>query len=176
MRETSVPTCGQARAPDRRDRGRRGRRVPAVGAAGPARRAVAAALLAGVAHAAAAPTGPAGPLSVTLTGVHGDEGTVRVALYAGPDQFAGREAFAARTVPPAASSTLSLAFEDLPRGRYAVLAYHDLDGDGTLDRGRFGIPVEPWTGSTTGSRFRSPSWSDYAFELSGDGLAIELSL
>ena len=165
MQETSVPTCTKARDPGRCRHGRRDRLAFA-----------AAALFAGVAHAAVAPTGPAGRLSVTLTGVHGDEGAVRIALYAGPDQFVDREAFAVRTVPPAATSTLSLSFENLPRGRYAVLAYHDLDGDGTLDRGSFGIPVEPWTGSTRGSRFRSPSWAEYAFELPEDGLAIELAL
>ena len=34
-------------------------------------------------------------------------------------------------------------FDELPVGSYAVIAFLDLDGDGELDRGAFGVPIEP---------------------------------
>ena len=147
-----------------------------AGARGAQRSLVAAVLVAGTVCPVGAATASIAQLDVTLTGIEQRRGVVRLALYADPEHFDAREPFAVRTLPVDASSTLESVFDDVPTGEYALLAYHDLDGDGVLDLGRFGIPVEPWTGSTTGLRFRAPTWSAYAFELSGDALRIRLEL
>jgi len=135
-----------------------------------------AALIASVVPVTLVAAASSGQLGVTLTGIEQSRGVVRLALYADLEHFDAREPFAVRSLPAGASSTLELVFDDVPAGEYALLAYHDLDGDGVLDLGRFGIPVEPWTGSKAGFRFRPPKWNAYAFQWSGDELQIRMAL
>ena len=139
-------------------------------ASGPRRTALAALL--GLCAADAA--GAAG-LTLVLDGVAQGRGEVRVALYPDRERFDEREPFATAS-RPAAATRLEITFERVPAGRYAMLVYQDIDGDGELGRGAWGIPDEPWTGSTTGTRLRAPSWPAYAFELPADGLSMELRL
>lgn len=42
------------------------------------------------------------------------------------------------------SSEILVQLDAVPAGRWALSVFHDLDGDGELDRGPFGIPAEPW--------------------------------
>ena len=147
-------------------------RNPAPSPVGAACRLAALAALLGLGAVDA--VGAAG-LTLLLDGVTEGRGEVRVALYPDRERFDGREPFATAS-RPAASSRLEITFERVPAGRYAMLVYQDIDGDGELDRGAWGIPDEPWTGSTTGTRFRAPSWPAYAFDLPAQGLSIELAL
>lgn len=39
--------------------------------------------------------------------------------------------------------TVSMPCTGLPAGEYAIALFHDLNGNGRLDTGRFGIPTEP---------------------------------
>lgn len=57
----------------------------------------------------------------------------------------------------------------LPAGEYAVKAFQDLDADGELGRGDFGIPSEPY-GFSNGARgtFGPPNWAAARFELKSD--------
>jgi uncharacterized protein (DUF2141 family) len=84
----------------------------------------------------------AADLSVRVAGIHDDAGRVRAALCTRaeyPDgPCAQRRSVAARV------GAVELRFEGVASGRYAVLAYHDRDGDGDLDRGLLGIPLEPF--------------------------------
>ena len=135
---------------------------------------LAAALLAPLGLGAAGATGAAG-LTLVLDGVAEGRGEVRVALYPDRERFDEREPFATAS-RPAAATRLEITFERVPAGRYAMLVYQDIDGDGELGRGAWGIPDEPWTGSTTGTRLRAPSWPAYAFELPAHGMSMRLAL
>lgn len=96
-------------------------------------------------------------------------GQLVVALYRDAASFDdGGEPYRARFLPVEgadAAWTLSL-----PAGSYAVKAYQDLDADGELDRGDFGVPSEPY-GFSSGARgtFGPPPWSAARFELATDG-------
>lgn len=114
-------------------------------------------------------------LTVDVVGITAAAGDVRVALFADAATFERRDALHARSLP-AVVPGLAVTFDEVPPGNYAVLVYHDVDGDGELARGAFGVPTEPWTGSTHGSRFRVPSWEAYVVAVPADGLALELEL
>lgn len=66
---------------------------------------------------------------------------------------------------------------DAPPGRYAVMAYHDLDGDGRLDTLPVGLPTEPY-GFSNNARgtFGPPRWSAAAFTLTAAGAAQPITL
>ena len=71
---------------------------------------------------------------------------------------------------------MTVSFEDVPDGDYAVMLFHDIDGDETLDRNLLGVPREPWTGSLIGPVFGAPGWDDVRFEVDGGDVVLTLSL
>ena len=119
----------------------------------------------------------AGTHSVTVSvgSVEGDDGDIRVALYSTREGFDAREPIASAS-EPAAAPTVTVSFENLPDGDYAVMLFHDVDGDETLDRNLLGVPREPWTGSLNGPVFGAPGWDDVRFEVDGGDLVLTLFL
>ena len=68
-------------------------------------------------------------------------------------------------------------FEAIPTGRYAIIAFVDLDGDGELDRGAFGVPIEPIAyGNDAKPRFGPPAFEACLVEVGPAPHAIELVL
>lgn len=116
-----------------------------------------------------APLAHAQELSVILNGLEHDKGQVAVAVYADPKNFLKENhAFAARKVK-AEVGVVTLVFSDVPPGRYAVLAYHDENDNGELDR-RFGMfPSEGYGLSNNPTVMGPPSYDDSAFEVTADG-------
>lgn len=65
---------------------------------------------------------------------------------------------------PAVGERANLSFEALPPGRYAVRAFHDLNGDGKMNSNAFGVPIEPVASSNGAEpRFGPPQWAEAAF-------------
>jgi uncharacterized protein (DUF2141 family) len=82
----------------------------------------------------------AGDLVVTISGVEGTQGLVRVAACP-PDGYPdGTCRFLARA--PARPGTMELRIAGLPEGRYGLSAYVDADGDGKLGKDWLGRPTE----------------------------------
>ena len=104
-------------------------------------------------------------LVVTLAGVQHARGQVRVGLYADPKTFRKEDkATAIQTVAPVVGETV-VRFEKLPPGRYAIMAYHDEDGNGELNR-RFGMfPTEGYGLSNNPTVVGPPKFEDSAFSV-----------
>ncbi|HAW26398.1 MAG TPA: hypothetical protein DCX38_24080, partial [Pseudomonas sp.] len=82
------------------------------------------------------------PLTVKLNNLEHDRGTVRVALFSDPKTFRKADQAFASSESPAKAGTVTVLFEDVPAGDYAVMAYHDENANGELDL-RFGMfPTE----------------------------------
>src|SRR5712672_3430216 len=65
-----------------------------------------------------------------------------VGLYATPSKFLnGNQSDAIRKVR-ASTTPITVAFDNLPPGTYAVGAYHDENGNDHLDTNFLGLPVE----------------------------------
>lgn len=108
-------------------------------------------------------------MTVRLNGVEHDRGTVRVALFSDPKTFRkADQAFAAQEAK-ASAGTVTVVFDDVPAGQYAVMAYHDENANGELDL-RFGmIPIEGYGLSNNPKVMGPPSFKDSQFEVGGDG-------
>lgn len=137
-------------------------------------------LLTGVTAAMAAGllAGPvaAADLTVEVAGVAGESGQVRVDLYADAETFREPEQALHRDAVPAREGTGTFAFEDLEPGRYAVIAYHDEDGDGGMDRFLGMIPTEPWGLSNNIEVSGPPAFVDAAFDLPASGTVVTIRL
>tara|TARA_R110002051_G_scaffold140598_1_gene213635 strand:+ start:1478 stop:1900 length:423 start_codon:yes stop_codon:yes gene_type:complete len=102
------------------------------------------AALAALTLATTAPALAADPASLTLTFDTGAAtGAVMVALYdSEADWSDGAPVRTARIDVAAGQRTVT--FDDLPAGDYGMKAYHDVNGDGTMNSNPFGMPVEPY--------------------------------
>jgi uncharacterized protein (DUF2141 family) len=102
-------------------------------------------------------------LVVTIQGMDGVEGSLRVALFDSADSFTDEPLLAAVLPVDSAAAEWRLT---LPRGVYAVAAIHDRDGNGELNTNLLGMPRERY-GFSNGARgsFGPPSFDDASFDL-----------
>ena len=104
-------------------------------------------------------------LTVTVTGLDSDDGQIMVGLYDTESGFETEQEFMGQTKTVSGDS-VSLTFDDLPVGRYAVKVFHDEDSDNALDTNVLGIPSEPYGFSNNASDpFSAPEWSEAEFML-----------
>lgn len=93
---------------------------------------------------------------IIIQGVRVGRGPVRVALFTAQDGFPDPQRAIAFQSLKDEGGRLAIDFT-LPRAvPVAVAAYQDLDNNGTLTRGRAGIPVEPFAFSNNASSRRGP--------------------
>jgi len=72
---------------------------------------------------------------------------------------------------------MTVTFDYLDEGQYAVMAFHDLNGNSKLDTNIFGFPKEPWGGSLNVSRVvGKPKWEQARFELAEDDYLLTIKL
>src|SRR5204863_422605 len=89
----------------------------------------------------------AGPASaariiVTIDGLKNAQGNVFIGLYASPAKFLqGNQTDAQRRVK-ASTAPVTVMFDNLPAGTYAVGAFHDENANDHLDTNVLGLPTE----------------------------------
>lgn len=132
-------------------------------------------LLAGLLFGAAGAS--AQTLRVDLQGVAHAQGSLRLALYAAPETFRKADKAFRTREQAAATGTVSVVFEDLPPGRYALLAYHDENGDGQLNRRLGMFPTEGYGLSNNPEVMGPPTFEASAFEVTAEApthLAVDM--
>lgn len=84
-------------------------------------------------------------LTVAVSGVKNNAGTVKVGLYNSDGTFL-------KTTYKSLASEIKnnkvvVTFDNLPAGEYAISTYHDENNNGKLDRNAMGIPSEDYAAS-----------------------------
>jgi len=107
-------------------------------------------------------------LTVNLAQIKNDKGNVFVELYSDPATFR-KSAKAFKIIKTqAVEGALTVTFDDLVAGTYAVLTYHDEDGNNEMNK-RFGmIPTEGYGLSNNPKVMGPPSFKDSQFDVSKD--------
>ena len=124
----------------------------------------------------------AGPASaariiVTIDGLHTAQGNVFIGLYANPSKFLnGNQNDAMRKVR-ASTAPLTVVFDNLPPGTYAVGAYHDENANDHLDTNLLGLPTEGYALSN-GVRavFSKPNFYQAAFTVGAEDKPVALHI
>lgn len=115
-------------------------------------------------------------LTVQVTGVESEGGTLRLAVYASEESFMDETQiayFAEASVTDKGPQKITL---QLPDGVYALAIYHDLNDDRELNTNLLGIPRESYgfSNNVMGT-FGPPSFREASFSVSDDTiLAIDL--
>ncbi|MFA5632501.1 MAG: DUF2141 domain-containing protein [Porticoccaceae bacterium] len=118
-----------------------------------------------------------GDLHVTVAGVRDNEGAVRLALYRNGKTF-GREN-RALTIREAMvrEGEANIVIRSLPAGRYAILAYHDRNGNRKFDRRLGLIDAEGHGLSNNPASDAGRSFDTAAFDFAGaPGAAVRIDL
>lgn len=80
-------------------------------------------------------------LILTIEGVRSPTGKIRAALLKSDEQ-SGVARTVGGQIKPATMGTMSLTFDGLEPGDYAVQLFHDENDNGIMDRNLFGLPSE----------------------------------
>ena len=133
----------------------------------------------------------AGEFRVDIDGLRAPKGAVLIGLYDSAQSFdraielAGQSGYrndpqrvAGAALRVDGGTKASIAFGSLAPGRYAVIVFHDEDGDGRLNKNVLGMPTEPYGFSNAARGFLSaPSFKDAAVAFDGStDLTIAISL
>jgi uncharacterized protein (DUF2141 family) len=131
-----------------------------------------------------------GSLSITIEGLRQSRGTVLVGLYDSRASFDRAIELASdvgflndpnRVAGAALRANDMLrggvTFRNLPPGRYAVILFHDENGNGRLDKNFWGVPTEPYGFSNDAQGFLgAPSFEEAALSLGSGDRAITIDL
>lgn len=118
----------------------------------------------------------AGDLTVAVNGIRGGEGEIRLMLFDREEGFRKEDKARQKLALPAVAGTVNAVFPGLPAGRYAVMVYHDENGNGKLDL-RFGMfPKEGYGLSTNPKPLGPPKFKDAAFEVADTDSRIDIRL
>ena len=124
----------------------------------------------------AIPASPAAELNVKVTGVRDDAGQIKLMLFDRAEGFRKEDKARAVLVRPASSGQIEARFTELPAGKYAVIAYHDENGDGQLNL-RFGMfPKEGYGLSNNPKLSGPPRFADAACDLDQTPLSLDIRL
>ena len=98
-------------------------------------------------------------------------GRVAVAIYRDADSFRrNRSPVRTLMLTRNRNGQITAFVQGLQPGRYAIAAFQDVDGDGVLGKGAFGLPREPFGFSNNArARFGPPSFDSAAFSVGATG-------
>jgi uncharacterized protein (DUF2141 family) len=77
---------------------------------------------------------------------------------------------------PSCAATLTVTFDGLAPGRYAIMAYHDENGDGVLNRRLGMFPTEGYGLSNNPQVSGPPGFEASAFEVAAPQTRISIDL
>jgi len=103
-------------------------------------------------------------LTVEVTGIKSDKGTMMVAVYGSEGQWLSQNIYGA--VSEIVNGKATVVFENIPIGTYGISTFQDKNDNSKLDTGLFGIPKEPYA-SSRGAKgmFGPPKWTDAKFDV-----------
>ena len=111
----------------------------------------------------------AADLTVTVTDIKKIEGKIMLAMYDNAAGFDEGETAPVRAVAvDVDAETVSISFDELEAGDYAIKLYHDANDNGEMDQNMLGLPKEGYGFSGNGGRFGPPPFTEAAFAVVDD--------
>jgi uncharacterized protein (DUF2141 family) len=117
------------------------------------------------------------PVIMRFCQIQEAKGDLFVALYNQQDGFMDDDRAVFRKVIPVTRMGCMEERIVLPEGQYAVSCFHDVNGNGKLDKSFAGIPKEPYgfSGNYT-AKMRGPNWKETNIPVkSGQTITIQLN-
>lgn len=118
----------------------------------------------------------ASDLTLSLT-TRASGGRIAVAVFRDAESMRRNEGAVRTAMVARTGATTTVTLEGLPPGRYAVAAFHDVDGNGRLSTWPIGLPKEAY-GFSRNARapFGPPTFEAAAFDLPAAGARQGIAL
>ena len=114
-------------------------------------------------------------LTVTVEGISKAQGSIMLGLF-DEATYNGDGAVNGANLK-VESDSVSVTFEGLAPGEYAVRLYHDLNDDGEMHTNPFGMPTEPYAFSNDAQgRFGPAKWDAAKFTVGADGTTHTITM
>jgi|TARA_Y100000310_G_scaffold35292_1_gene33366 uncharacterized protein (DUF2141 family) len=121
-----------------------------------------------------------GDLSIVVTNIEDHKGAIVLALHNVHDTYLSKdetkEPFRSSSTRVGPSQRTVVTLEQIPYGSYAVSVFHDVNSNGELDSGFFGIPKEPYGFSNNIKKLTPPSFQEATFVFADKSRGIEVAL
>ncbi|MCB0547279.1 MAG: DUF2141 domain-containing protein [Phaeodactylibacter sp.] len=117
-------------------------------------------------------------LIVNIHNLETGKGEVHIALYDSEVKFMVTEQrVAGLAIPVKSKEKLQVPLGAFPPGDYAIAVFHDLNGNGELDKNALGIPVEPYAFSNNPrAKWRAPTFRETQFKLREPKQVIDIEM
>lgn len=117
-------------------------------------------------------------LRVHVLGLRNDHGDIRCSLFSSAEDFPNNgDLMAKTTTAPIADRTATCEFTGIAPGIYAVVLFHDENGDGKFNRNWIGLPEEGYGFSNDApAHFHPPRFDDASFSFAGGILEIRVKI
>ncbi len=80
-------------------------------------------------------------LTVEITGIKNDQGKILLQLFNSKENYQNNTAYSAN-MTKAKQGIVTVTFDNLEAGEYAIRYFHDENDNGKLEQNLFGMPVE----------------------------------
>ncbi|MFN3212753.1 MAG: DUF2141 domain-containing protein [Henriciella sp.] len=123
----------------------------------------------------ATPLAMASDLTVNVEGIAQSQGSIMLGLF-DEATYDGDGAVNGANLKVEGGS-VTVTFEGLEPGEYAVRLYHDVNDDGEMNTNPFGMPTEPYAFSNDAKgRFGPAKWEAAKFTVSADGTVHTITM
>lgn len=107
-------------------------------------------------------------LTIVVKGVDTDKGHVLAALYTSAETWPKPDAAHATAKVKARRGGVTITFDELARGQYAIALMHDENDDGAMTYSMIGIPKEAYGfGNDARATFSAPSFGESLVTVDG---------
>jgi uncharacterized protein (DUF2141 family) len=83
-------------------------------------------------------------LTIKIENIEALEGDIRIGVFNTSENFLKQGFTFKKYKIPVKNTTETIIIDDLPKGEYAFMLYHDKNADGKMNRNLLGIPKEPF--------------------------------
>jgi uncharacterized protein (DUF2141 family) len=114
-------------------------------------------------------------LTVTVTGIKENKGSIRVGLFKSENDFLKKAVYG--EIVKATGQEVVVVFKNLPEGEYGVSVIHDENDNGELDANFMGIPKEGFAfGNDAMGTFGPPSYNDAKIKVDSKNLTQRIKM
>lgn len=115
-------------------------------------------------------------LAIEIQNIEVVEGYIRIGVFNSEEKFLKRNSTFKNYIIAVESNTETIVIDDLPKGEYAFILYHDINSDGKMNRKFIGIPKEPFGFSNNvRPKLAKPTFEECKFVLE-DNLELKIKL
>jgi uncharacterized protein (DUF2141 family) len=117
-------------------------------------------------------------LRIRVLGLRSDRGDIRCSLFSSAEDFPNNgDLMAKTTAVQIVDRTGTCEFSGIAPGVYAVVLFHDENGDGKFNRNWIGLPEEGYGFSNDApAHFHPPRFDEASFSFTGGKLEIPVNI